>query len=92
MQTILDILEGLISSVPEALALYHKVAGLIAPKADVTDEQIAEVAALAPVVHAAVATTNQAVQALVATHTQPPADPSLDEDTAPDAPDAPAAA
>jgi hypothetical protein len=71
---IFAILEGLISSVPEALALYQKVATLIAPAAGVTDAQIAEVAALAPAAHAAVDVAHQAIGQLISAHgVTPPA-------------------
>lgn len=71
---IFAILEGLISSVPEALALYQKVAALIAPAAGVTDTQVAEVAALAPAAHAAVDVAHQAIAQLITAHgvTPPP--------------------
>jgi hypothetical protein len=71
---IFAILEGLISSVPEAIALYHKVVPLIAPGADVTPEQMAAVAALAPEAHAAVDAAHQAIGALISAHgATPPA-------------------
>lgn len=65
---IFAILEGLISSVPEAIALYHKVVPLISPRADVTDAQIAEVAVLAPEAHAAVDIAHQAIAQLINAH------------------------
>jgi hypothetical protein len=65
---IFAILEGLISSVPEAIALYHKVVPLLSPNADISDAQIAEVTALAPEVHAAVDIAHAAIAQLIDSH------------------------
>lgn len=66
---IFAILEGLISSVPEAISLYHKVVPLISVNADISDAQIAEVNALAPAVHDAVQVAHDAIATLVNVHT-----------------------
>lgn len=66
---IFEILEGLISSVPEAITLYHKIVPLISPNADVSDAQIAEINEIAPQVHAAVQVAHDAIAALIDTHT-----------------------
>lgn len=66
--TIFEILEGIISSVPEAVALYHKVVPLISQRADISPDQIAEVTALVPAAHAAVETAHQAIATLIDTH------------------------
>lgn len=65
---IFAILEGLISSVPEAIALYHKVVPLLSARADISQTQIDEVTALAPVVHATVETAHEAIAALIGAH------------------------
>lgn len=66
---IFAILEGLISSVPEAIALYHKVVPLLSPNADISEAQMAEVTALAPEVHAAVDMAHAAISDLIDAHT-----------------------
>jgi hypothetical protein len=72
---IIAIIEGLISSVPEAVSLWNKVVPLVAPAAGVSDAQVAAVAALAPEAHAAVAVAGQAINALIAAHSATPAAP-----------------
>jgi hypothetical protein len=71
MLNYLAILEGIISSVPEAIALFEKLAPLIAPRANITPAEAAAVTNLVPIAHAAVATAHDAIAALVATHTGP---------------------
>lgn len=66
---ILAIIEGLIAAVPEATMLWNKVVGLITPAADIPDQQMAEIQALVPVAHAAVAVVNATITA----PTAPPA-------------------
>lgn len=61
-------LEGLISSVPEAIAAYHKIIPFFSPRADISDSEIAEVNSLIPTAHAAVDMAHQAIAALVSAH------------------------
>lgn len=68
MFNIVAALEGIISSVPEALALYHKLVPLISERADIHPDQIAEVTALVPAAHAAVETAHEAISTLINTH------------------------
>lgn len=74
-----EILEGIISSVPQAIELYNKLVPLIAPKADIHPDAIAEVNALVPKAHAAVETAHTALETLISAHTSnatPPAPPA----------------
>jgi hypothetical protein len=67
---ILAILEGIISSVPEAIQLYHKVAPLISQRADISDADIASVNALVPEAHTAVALAHSAIATLTQVHAE----------------------
>jgi len=60
------IIEGLISSAPEAIALWQKIAPMVATKPGTSEEHLDEVTTLAPAAHAAVETLHQAVDVLVA--------------------------
>lgn len=66
---IIALIEALISSVPEAVQLWDKIAPMIDVKAGLSDAAVAEVNALAPAATDAVSTARDAVKALVATHT-----------------------
>lgn len=68
---IIGILEGLISSVPEAIQLFHRIAPLISQRADISDAQIAEVNAAVPVVHEVVSDAHKAIQLLIDAHKLP---------------------
>lgn len=65
---IIALLEGIISSVPEAIGLFHKIAPLIDVRADVTPEQVAVVSAIAPEVHALVEDAHKALTLLFDAH------------------------
>jgi hypothetical protein len=69
MFDLIALIEGLISSVPEAISLWHRVAPLISPNADIHPDQIAEVNALVPEAHAAVEIAHAAIAALIGAHT-----------------------
>lgn len=68
---IIGILEGLISSVPEAIQLFHKIAPLISQRADISDEQIASVNAAVPIAHEVVSGAHKALQLLIDAHKLP---------------------
>lgn len=65
---VLSILEGIISSVPEAVQLYHKIAPLISTRADIPQEHIDEIEALVPVAHDTVQTAHTALSTLLDAH------------------------
>lgn len=65
---ILGILEGIISSVPEAIQLYHKVAPMITTRADITDGEIAAVNELVPTAHAIVQSAHEAIDKIIDAH------------------------
>jgi hypothetical protein len=65
---IIAILEGIISSVPEAIELYHKIAPMINVRADIHPDQIAEVKHLATSVSSIVSTAHDAIATLIDTH------------------------
>jgi hypothetical protein len=68
MFNIFAILEGLISSVPEAVTLYHKIVPLLSPNADIHPDQIAAINALVPDATAAVTLAHEAIATLISTH------------------------
>ncbi len=68
MLSLVAIIEGLISSAPEAVELWNKISGLVAPTADVPADQVAAINALVPVAHAAVDTLHAALDQVVASH------------------------
>lgn len=67
---ILAILEGIISSVPEAIQLYHKIAPLISQRADITEDEVSAVNALVPEAHTAVALAHSAIATLTQVHAE----------------------
>lgn len=77
--SIIAVLEGLISSVPEAVQLYHRIAPLIGPRADISQEEIDHITAIAPDVHAVVTSAHRAIVSLIDAHSPIP-------ETAKDAP------
>lgn len=72
MFNIFALLEGIISSVPEAIALYHKLVPMISQNADIHPDQIAEVNALVPTALATVQTAHEAIGALIGAHSTAP--------------------
>lgn len=68
MLDILRILAGLISSVPEAVELWHKIAPLISPNADIHPDQQAAINALVEPAHQAVEIAHNALNTLIGTH------------------------
>jgi hypothetical protein len=81
MTDIVKLLEGLLSSVPEAVQLFNKIAPQIAPNAAIEPAVLDEIEMLAPVAIAAVQTSQAAIATLVNAHPNlatPPAEPSLE--------------
>lgn len=72
----LAIIEGLISSVPEAIRLWQCLAPHIALKAEIPAEIVAEINSLIAPAHAAVGVAHQAINALVAVHVPGLGDPA----------------
>ena len=65
------IIDGLISSVPEAITLWHRIMPMIAPSADVSQADIDAVDALVPEAHAAVEFAHGAISSLISAHAVP---------------------
>lgn len=59
------ILEGIISTVPEAVALYHKLVPLVSVRADIPDTTREEITKLADVAHSIVAERRQAIGTII---------------------------
>lgn len=68
MLDILKILAGIISSVPEAVELFNKVAPLIFPNSEIHPDQVAEINALAGPAHTAVEIAHNALTTLITSH------------------------
>ena len=68
---IFAILEGLISSAPEAIALYQRIVPLLSKNAAASDDEVTAVNDLAPVAIAAVQTLHAAIAQVVTSHTVP---------------------
>lgn len=65
---LLAALEGIISSVPKAVELYHELAPLLSPRADIPQEKIDVINELVPVAHAAVDATQGAISQIIEAH------------------------
>lgn len=68
MFDIFKLLEGIISSAPEAVELWNKISGLIEPKSNVPQNQVDVINELAPIAHAAVDTLHQAIGTIINSH------------------------
>lgn len=73
MFSLVQLIEGLISSVPEAIGLWNKIAPLVEPKAEVDEAVVSEINQLAPLAHAAVASSAAAIGSLISVHSAPAA-------------------
>jgi hypothetical protein len=68
MFDIIAALQGIISSVPEAIALFEQLKTVIAPADNVPETTLNELAAAVPLAHAAVTEVHDALAVIVAAH------------------------
>lgn len=66
--TVVEIIEGIISSVPEAIAMWNKIAPFIMAKSTIPADIVQDIQRDAPVVHSLVDDAQSAIRTLVDTH------------------------
>lgn len=74
LMAILSFLEGAVSSVPEAIALFNKIKPYLGLKEELPDHVVSELSALAPAAMDAVNVAHNAIATLIAVHKPPAAE------------------